>query len=543
MKKAFLISALAVALASCGGNSNQNQGGAQSADSTNAQNVESESSTSPTIDVESIEGYPANEVSKKLNWPEDEEDEWPYAANDGDSKLFFAYNYTDEEDLDVTNTVECYPMNGGGYLALHTITKEGFLGDGYIDAIEKFDAFIYKDGKLTPKNDILPLPKYQDFEANDELLAFPKKAQFEKVCKKKDDYAYRLISGQRIKVGALYEEDFPYTFYEWDGSKFVLFNSTFSTNKFSVAYPGHLAGLYVGKPAPTQLKGYNVQTKGNQMVFSRSNDEFILTLGKNNVIDTITVVSERLVYNMCAAGGCNPFGVGFSPVDDGFGMQYSGVPDYFIFKNGVWVRVVESEDGGVIEFYTSKDALKNVKGTDSKIVKPSEDAWKGETADRNAKVSIIKIYKRGGFCETCRNLNEQQKTDLIRKMYNAVANDQELTKKHIQVEDEESGYPVDYDYFYKGDRLVMVEVPSGDGTMVDKKIYVDDDCPYFCLIETRYPDGTNAFDRIYICGGIIYKYLDNSKKELPLTSEVMHREQKSISHLLFIAKSNESKAK
>lgn len=124
-----------------------------------------------------------------------------------------------------------------------------------------------------------------------------------------------------------------------------------------------------------------------------------------------------------------------------------------------------------------------------------------------------------------------------------VFNDQELTKKHIQIENEESGLPVDYDYFYKGDRLVMVEVSSGDGTMVDKKIYVDDDCPYFCLIETRYPDGTNAFDRIYICGGIIYKYLDNSKKELPLTSEVMHREQKSISHLLFIAKNNESKAK
>lgn len=85
---------------------------------------------------------------------------------------------------------------------------------------------------------------------------------------------------------------------------------------------------------------------------------------------------------------------------------------------------------------------------------------------------------------------------------------------------------------------------SADSTNAqNKKIYVDDDCPYFCLIENRYPDGSNAFDRIYICGGIIYKYLDNSKKELPLTSEVMHREQKSISHLLFIAKSNESKAK
>lgn len=38
MKKAFLISALAVALVSCGGNSNPNQGDAQSVDSTNAQN-------------------------------------------------------------------------------------------------------------------------------------------------------------------------------------------------------------------------------------------------------------------------------------------------------------------------------------------------------------------------------------------------------------------------------------------------------------------------------------------------------------------------
>ena len=72
MKKAFLISALAVALVSCGGNSNQNQGGAQSADSTNAQNIESQPSASP-INVGDIEGYPANEVSKILNCADDEE--------------------------------------------------------------------------------------------------------------------------------------------------------------------------------------------------------------------------------------------------------------------------------------------------------------------------------------------------------------------------------------------------------------------------------------------------------------------------------------
>lgn len=123
MKKAFLISALAVALVSCGGNSNPNQGDAQSVDSTNAQNVESQPSASP-INVGDIEGYPANEVSKILNCPDDEE--WLYPPSDGDSKLVFAYNYSDEMDLDVTNTVECYPMNGGGYLALHTITEEGY---------------------------------------------------------------------------------------------------------------------------------------------------------------------------------------------------------------------------------------------------------------------------------------------------------------------------------------------------------------------------------------------------------------------------------
>ncbi len=46
-------------------------------------------------------------------------------------------------------------------------------------------AYIYKDGKLTPKNDILPLPKFEDFVNSDELIASPLKAQFEKECKQR----------------------------------------------------------------------------------------------------------------------------------------------------------------------------------------------------------------------------------------------------------------------------------------------------------------------------------------------------------------------
>lgn len=529
MKKTFLIIPAIAILASCGGNSNQNSG-SQSDTTANVETSHGASlQTEPATNV-------AYEVALKLS---DKAKSNPPA--DTASKLLYTTGYGDDEfDLDVTLAVQCYPHSDGGYLALYTTTKEGYLGDGFIDAVENFDAYIYKDGILTPKQDILPKPKYEDFEENDELIASAKKDEFEKECK--GEYSYRLAQGHQIKVAALYDEDFPSVFYQWDGSKFVKTKST-DGNMYDVARPGALAGLKVGSPAPKQLKGYQTKTQGNRLIFSNNgNDDFVLTLGSNGVIDTITIVGKRLIYSMCAAGGCNYFGVGFSPVDDAFGMQYSGIKDYFVFKNGVWSRVLENEDG-IIEFVTTKDAIKTVKGTEGKIVEALAPTENNNVANSDAKVTLIKIYKSASFCQTCANNSDNDNVAQIRKMYNAIANDNALTKKSIEIEDEESGYPCDYEYYYKDGNLVMVEYETGDGVMTELKIYLENGCPFFCLSETTYPDDTEEVERIYLCNGKIFKYLDNAKKELDVNSDEVKQVMSGINSVLKVAKDNEAKAK
>jgi len=89
-----------------------------------------------------------------------------------------------------------------------------------------------------------------------------------------------------------------------------------------------------------------------------------------------------------------------------------------------------------------------------------------------------------------------------------------------------------------------VEFSTGDGTMVNKKIYIEDGYPYFCFSVTTYPDNTKNEERIYMCAGKIYKFLDNSKKELNVnTDDAAVKGQASINSIITIAKDNESKAK
>ena len=536
MKKTFKILTIATAIAtltSCGGGTTtQQQNGAEDAGTDAGRDAINRVSTDDGNGTVEITDNVAYEVAKQLN-----EMAKDYPADEKDNKLYYTFSYNDEEDITNTPTVQCYPHSDGGFLALYTETREGFIGDGFIDAVSEFKAYIYKDGKLTPKQDILPQPKYEDFEANDELLAKARKSDFEKECKGADDYVYRLISGERIKVGALYEEEFPYAFYEWKGSKFEQFNSTFDNRHFNVIRPGRLASLQVGSPAPKELKGYNSETTGNQILFNRSgHDEFTLSVGKDGTIDTITIINGRLTYAMCAAGGCNPFGVDFSPVDDAFGMQYNGITDYFIFKKGVWVRVLESPDG-IIEFYTTKDAIKDKKGSEGmKIEPPKDDPWSAQSiANQNAKVTKIKIFKKPSFCNSCNDISDQQKTEIIRSMYYAIANAKDLDEKNYDIADPSTGNHTSIVYYYQGGKLVKVDYQFNDEkNITTRQINLLDGCPYFCFKETE-PHGdskSKTAERIYLCNAKIYSYLDNAKKEVPLGSDVVKSEQKTITEFV-----------
>ena len=68
--------------------------------------------------------------------------------------------------------------------------------------------------------------------------------------------------------------------------------------------------------------------------------------------------------------------------------------------------------------------------------------------------------------------------------------------------------------------------------------------PFFCFAVTTYPDNTKDEDRIYMCAGKIFKYLDTQKKDLDVVhDDVVTRAQTSINSIVRVAKDNESKAK
>ncbi|MBP5366946.1 MAG: hypothetical protein J6Z01_00700 [Bacteroidales bacterium] len=549
MKKHNLIFALsALALFSCGGgNTNQNgndngNGDGNGTDAINSVSTTPESEFAPTEfpDVEP-ETNIAFEACQKIN-PLAKD----FAKADTAGKLMFSFSTLDEEmDLDRTVSTVCKSHKSGGYVVIYQDKTEGFIGDGYLEEINKFAVYLYNNGTLTERSDLLPKPTMEEYFASDGLAFYDRDLDSYKTSLKSKGYDYELID-KNLTLFFADKDVNPYMVFNWDGEKFFPSKKDRISWMRQIVHTQGLGGIHVGDNPPEQLSNYDSKKSGNKVLFTRNGEkEFELSLNSDGKIDTITILSKLYTYSMCGIGGCNYYGLEFFPVDDAFGMQYSGVEDYFTFKKGTWVRVVE-KDGGIIEFATTPNAIKGVKGTEGKVVKPKGgDAYSSdnEVANRDAKVTGIKIYSRGGFCENCCGLTPEQKTDQIRKMYNSVANDNSLTKKHLEIEDPESGYPVEYDLFYRDKKLVMVEASSGDGTMVDKKIYVDDGCPYFCLIETRYPDNTTAFDRIYLCGGIIYKYLDNAKKELPLTSDVLHREQKSIQSLVFTVTQHEKEAK
>ena len=543
MKKSFLLIP-ALALLSCGGgNTNQSQNNTDSTSSDGTDGVHTVSTTTPESsefpDVEP-ETNVAYEACVKIN-PLAKD----FAKTDTAGKLQYSFSTNDDDDLTRTVRTVCKSHKSGGYVVIYQDKTEGFIGDGYMERINKCAVYLYNNGTLTERNDLLPKPTMEEYFASDGLVFYGRDIDSYKTSLKSSGYSYELIDKNLTLFFADSDEN-PSMVFNWDGEKFFPSKKDRILTKLNLVHTQGLGGIHVGDNPPEQLSNYDSKKSGNKVLFTRNGEkEFELSLSQDGKISAITILSPFYTYAMCGFGGCNHFGLGFSPVDDAFGMLYGRGDDYFVFKNGTWVRVIEN-NGGIIEFTTTSDAIKGVKGIEGKVVKPkSNDPYAGnnDVADPDAKVTGIKIYSRGGFCENCRDLTPDQKTDLIRKMYNDVANNKTLVQKHLEIEDEESGYPVDYNYFYNGGKLVMIEASSGDGTMVDKKIYVDDGCPYFCLIETRYPDNTTAFDRIYLCGGIIYKYLDNAKKELPLTSEVLHREQKSIQSLVSNATQHEKEAK
>ena len=544
MKKSFILIPAIALLASCGGGQQTQQNTDTAANGRDG--VHTVSTTEPTKPVPDFPEPTTNvayAVALKLN-PQAKK----HQPSDTADKLEFSFEFEDDEkyDLGPVATTRCMPNNDGGYTVIYQEKEEGVLGDGYIERCNVFDVYLYKDGKLTPKQDLLPKPTFANFEAQDALVMMGHEQDIADFISKGNKFTYELVDNKKIAVCTHFESNYTTVYYNWDGKQFVQCNDCESKRSSQIISGKGLSKIFLGSDAPGDIKGFKQEKIGSNVIYSKFGKKyFSLALSSNNKIDTITVHTWLYAFPMRGMWGDSYYRVGDAPVDDCFGdAQSNRDEDYFIFKNGTWVRHV-AKDGGIIDFITTPKALKDVKGTEGKIVMPKPPSFEGsDISDWDEKVTLIKIYKTAGFCETCAKNSDNDNVLKIRKMYNAIANDQNLVKKHIEIEDEESGYPCDYDYFYKDGELVMVQMTTGDGTMVDTKIYIQDDYPFFCFAVTTYPDNTKDEDRIYMCAGKIFKYLDTQKKDLDVVhDDVVTRAQTSINSIVRVAKDNESKAK
>ncbi len=468
----------------------------------------------------------AYEVCKKIN---QKAKDLPTA--DTSNKLEYTFDAHDSEfDLECPVTTVCMPNKNGGYVVVYQEKEEGFLGDGEIDEVRALKVYLYNEGKLVEHNELLPNPSAEEYAKCDGLFFSNNKIENFKP-------KYELVGN--ILTVANEQEESPMMGYDWNGEKFVPSKTYQDLTMYNIVTTNGLGSIKLGDKVPQSLAGYEQTKSNNKVTFNRFGKKaFQLSLNADNQIDTITVLTNLFTYSMCGIGGCNWYGIGFNPVDDVFDCHYNVEKDYFVFDGDVWIRRIEKE-GGIIDFYTTKDAVKNIYPEKGKTINQNSNPQ----FDPNAKVTLIKIYKSKGYCQDCNNLSNEEKTKQIRSMYSNIANDKNLTKKSIEIEDEESGYPCDYDYYYKDENLVMVQFSTGDGVMTDIKIYLQNCCPFFCLSVSTYPNDTEETERIYICNNKIFKYLDNDKKELDVNSEEVATVMTQINSILKVAKENESKAK
>ncbi|MBQ4407086.1 MAG: hypothetical protein II852_08765 [Bacteroidales bacterium] len=126
-----------------------------------------------------------------------------------------------------------------------------------------------------------------------------------------------------------------------------------------------------------------------------------------------------------------------------------------------------------------------------------------------------------GFCKSCAQMDNNQRTAEIRKMYSETANNKNLTTKKYQYEFDENGqgFPYSFVYRYDNEKLVQIDFETEYDYIHRRFFYAKDGCLYFVLVEDQHPseDGSqmvSEFSRAYFCNDKIYKCLGSDKKDL-----------------------------
>ena len=132
-----------------------------------------------------------------------------------------------------------------------------------------------------------------------------------------------------------------------------------------------------------------------------------------------------------------------------------------------------------------------------------------------------------GFCKSCAQMDNSQRTAEIRKMYSEIVNNKNLTTKKYEylLEEQGQGFPYSYVYHYDNGKLVKIDLETEYDYIHRRYFYVKDGCLYFILAEDQHPDEDGSgkmvseFTRAYFCNDKIYKCLDNAKQDLDVKDD------------------------
>lgn len=328
-------------------------------------------------------------------------------GTDTTAKDVFSYSVF-MDDYYEGETVQCLSHDNGGCLVIHQKWADGAV-DGYSN--NGFNLYLYQDGKLTERNDLLPAVTVDDFAAVDAVSLYnvPKSVKDRFTINSLNiSYDTEQSPSMLMYSSYVYKDDIQ-LYFKWDGTKFAPSECESQTRQFNLLTTAGIGRIFVGDKAPDQLAGFQKKMDGNTAVFSRDGKpHFQLSLSDDGKIDTITILSDRYTYCMDVDGPTNDhYGIGFSNIEDGIGYGlFKG--QYIVMKDGVWVRVITEKPSdynitemfdedtetyphdGVIEFYTTPNAITNIQPENGKKVDYYTSSPK---YDENATVTLVKIYK------------------------------------------------------------------------------------------------------------------------------------------------------
>ncbi len=377
MKKYILPTLAALMLSACGGGTNQNSGGGDN-----------------KVADDTITAF---KIYKMIDPEKAEKNK----EADTKGKMYFSFGEMDWDDFGARDVfVKCYNHNDGGLLAVCQSTTADEMGDSYLEYI-KF--YRYLNGQLTEQKDLLPTPSLDDFAQVDGLTFYNPDKEVIDFFDQKDFmhyYEFDPETGLLAMRVNLFNDDL-FLYYKWDGSKFAPDPKRDpETPQNLISYVG-IGQIFLGDNPPENIVGYQKTAFGNMVYFNRNGQKvFKLSLNNEGKIDTITILSPLITFRIDCDGPTNDhFGIGFQDVG------YCSA-DNFVFKDGVWVRSFKGKTSnycglmyssepfadtlGVIDFYTTKDAITNIYPENGKKV-----SWRDDPEyNPKATVTLIKIYHR-----------------------------------------------------------------------------------------------------------------------------------------------------